>query len=780
LEPAREPVAEGRTWLLLAAVAGVLGLALIWDSARSLSATYDEVTYLEVGARWWRDGERVGITRMGSPLLFWKLQQAPVYWALDRLGRGALIDDPIRRQAELLPMVRIGASWIWLAGLSLTAWWARLLNGPTAGAAAAWLYALSPNLLAHGALITMEAPLVAASTSMLMAFWAFLKDGRRRWFWASAILGGLAFSCKFSVVLFPPILAVVWWSDGLRTGEPRPELARRAVRIAVGMAAYVAALLLSDFALTGFAVLPLSPTSGDHPSLVGRFGALGPVIARLYETPLPQDWVGFANQVQHQRSGGPSYLLGETRMTGWWYYYLVAAAVKAPLSFWLLAAWRLAIAVRPGARSGPSDRMLVQVMALFLVVTAIGSSRNYGFRYLLPLAPLAIVWVSRIIRGEPGRRIDAVVFTLGLAGQAIAVAAIHPNELTYFHALAGGPEGGRRILADSNLDWGQGLRSLARLQRERPEFRDLTFYYFGDTDPAHYGVVGTCYTVNAVDDHSALPPIDEAPTSYLAVSASLQFGPWAPPGFFRGLDGASPVATTDDYTVAIYRSIQVPAPREAVFQAVGEFGDPPQQLGRVDQLAEGDGEVLDEDEVFLAAEDPDGEAAVGHPGVELQEDAAVAVVDRAADRDEGDQGAALGVDAPRPDVDGLPAVEPGGDHGLPAATRGGEFEAGALDEFADRPLDVGVGGLGRLVRPERLGRGARVGLHAADRQPAAHAEATRPEVRERAPRADDGHGRHRAGPLLSQSSWTSSEAIRSSKALDASFIVLSGPTIFRK
>ena len=36
------------------------------------------------------------------------------------------------------------------------------------------------------------------------------------------------------------------------------------------------------------------------------------------------------------------------------------------------------------------------------------------------------------------------------------IALIHPHELSYFNAAAGGPIGGRRVLSDSNLDWGQG------------------------------------------------------------------------------------------------------------------------------------------------------------------------------------------------------------------------------------------------------------------------------------------------------------------------------------
>ncbi len=205
-------------WLTLVCAAAVVGLTLLLDSIRWTSATYDEVAYLRVAARWWRTGEQSEITRMGSPLTFWRLQQAPVLWTLDRLGRRELIDDPIGHQQELLPLVRAGALWIWLAALLLCACWSRRLYGPRAMALAAWLFALSPNLLAHGGLATMELPLLACTTGMLCLFWTFLDTGRRRWFWASAGMGGLAVSCKFTTVLFPPILAVIWWLDGWRRG----------------------------------------------------------------------------------------------------------------------------------------------------------------------------------------------------------------------------------------------------------------------------------------------------------------------------------------------------------------------------------------------------------------------------------------------------------------------------------------------------------------------------------------------------------------------------------
>ena len=59
--------------------------------------------------------------------------------------------------------------------------------------------------------------------------------------------------------------------------------------------------------------------------------------------------------------------------------------------------------------------------------------------------------------------------------------------------------------------------------------------------------------VNAVEDQSRLPDLSTVTTRYLAVSASLQWGPWGPAGFFRELNDVKPERFTDDTTIAIYR-----------------------------------------------------------------------------------------------------------------------------------------------------------------------------------------------------------------------------------
>jgi hypothetical protein len=59
--------------------------------------------------------------------------------------------------------------------------------------------------------------------------------------------------------------------------------------------------------------------------------------------------------------------------------------------------------------------------------------------------------------------------------------------------------------------------------------------------------------VDAVSDQSGLPDIHTVTTRYLAVSASLQYGPWGPAGFFVELNSRTPIRMTDDKTIAIYR-----------------------------------------------------------------------------------------------------------------------------------------------------------------------------------------------------------------------------------
>jgi hypothetical protein len=527
---------------------------LIWDAAGRVGSTYDEVTYLNVAAEWWRTGRQESIARMGSPLTFWKLQQAAVLAWLDASGRGGWIDHPEPNRAWLLPVVRRGAVWIWVVGLVATAVWAGMVYGPAARAVAAGLFAFGPNLVAHGTLITMEAPVTACAAVSGLGAWIWLDRGWRGGWWLSAVAAGVGLSCKFTILAFVPLIGVGQaWVLMRRGNRFWAEVVPRVVGCGVG---YLVVMAAVDGVITGGAAIPLSETRGEHPALEAWVGPeLSRVLGGFLEQRWPQDFVAFVRQMQHQASGGPSYLLGERRPRGWFHYYLVALAVKLPLGVLMMMGAR-AVWDRRVARGRPADGLLLVIPLGLLGLASIGSTRNYGVRYLLPAAPAMVVWMAGLVRAGWGGR---VVCGLGLTMTGLATMGIHPHELTFFNRLAGGPAGGRWILADSNLDWGQGAPELARLQRQRPELADLTTYYFGQGDPGDYGVQGRRIVIDASSDPSGMPRRIEAETAYVGVSSSLIWGPWGPEGVFERLREIEPVAWTGDRTIAVYRREDVVA-----------------------------------------------------------------------------------------------------------------------------------------------------------------------------------------------------------------------------
>jgi hypothetical protein len=100
-------------------------------------------------------------------------------------------------------------------------------------------------------------------------------------------------------------------------------------------------------------------------------------------------------------------------------------------------------------------------MAVFMGVY-MTSTINIGHRYLLPVYPFLYVLASRIAAPWPkvkNARIPILVSTLCFLAALPGSLLIHPHYISYFNELVG-PSNGYKYLADSNIDWGQGLLQL--------------------------------------------------------------------------------------------------------------------------------------------------------------------------------------------------------------------------------------------------------------------------------------------------------------------------------
>jgi 4-amino-4-deoxy-L-arabinose transferase-like glycosyltransferase len=363
--------------------------------------------------------------------------------------------------------------------------------GPAAALFAVALVALDPNFVAHAGIVHTD---VAAAVAFLAAVLAWEHAARRPTalrLLAAAVVLGLALATKFSTVLLLPILLLQSLIAARRDPRPWRAAARAGARLAV--VAFAALLVvLSIYVPVTSRMDPQEQRRVIHEKIAAS-GAprLSAAIESLVSVsrPLAHYAGGLASVVRTGTVGQElNYLAGKTSLRGFPSYFFVAFALKSTLAF--LAVTLLAVVFffrRPSQFREEGRLFLLPVAVLFLA--SVGSAYNIGIRHMLPVYPfLALAGAAVFARlsenhagGRWPRRPAAVVLALLPLLSGYELLRIHPHELSYFNPLSGGPERGRWILSDSNVDWGLDLKRLAA-ELSRRRVTDPTIVYFGGDD----------------------------------------------------------------------------------------------------------------------------------------------------------------------------------------------------------------------------------------------------------------------------------------------------------
>lgn len=495
------------------ALALVLMFALEVSSARVKSPTYDEPFYLTRGYAFVKTGDRHILTGAPLPLTAWN--GLPLLLLPDL---NLETDHPTWEGADFHD---VSEHFLWESGndvdavmflarlptmvlsllLAATAHrWARELYGRRVGWLALFLAVLSPNLLAHARLTSVDLGMTAFFFLACYRFWRYLEaPTRANLLWAGVALG-LSQGTKFSAPLIFPIWAAV--GAGylfLKRSAGGESLPRRTASLALAGAGMALIGFLTLWATYGFGLAPLAEGGIPVPAAT-HFREWGHISDRLAG-------------VEGRRA--PAFLMGRYSDTGWPGYFPVAFSLKTPLPVLILLLW----AAIQSRRRWRRELALILPPLLFFAFSLF-SKLNLGYRYILPVLPFVLVYASKIAAGSwPvararwGRALVAV-----LAGwYALGSLCIAPHYLAYFNELAGGPDGGWRYLVDSNLDWGQDAILLARHLEERGVER-VKLAWFGESRPAYYGV-----------DYDPLPAWPPS----AAEMAARTFSPVAPaPGLY--------------------------------------------------------------------------------------------------------------------------------------------------------------------------------------------------------------------------------------------------------
>ena len=362
------------------------------------------------------------------------------------------------------------------------------------GSQQAWLACLflisAPPVLGHAGVAALDVPGSALCVFALYWLFRWVESTSLRHALLFGLTAGLAVASKLYAIPYLAICIFALLAFGMLVTPRRVDFAQvlRRDRLLSAAVAVVTAAITLILAYGGhFETLntPGNQLRGAVEYVLGSQGSLhDAAISLVTHVPMPLALeklvLGIKMLEQHNIGGHFSYLLGQVSASGWWYFYPVDLAIKTPLPLLLFATagliWLL-------IRGWKLRQWLIAAPALcffsILAFCALYSHINIGIRHVLVLYPFMAIAAAQMVvtAWQSSRRLHShAAITALILLQASVLWTAFPDYLAYFNPIAARhPE---RFVVDSDLDWGQDLRRLENVIRER-NIQDLWLAYRG-------------------------------------------------------------------------------------------------------------------------------------------------------------------------------------------------------------------------------------------------------------------------------------------------------------
>ncbi len=256
------------------------------------------------------------------------------------------------------------------------------------------IIAVDPNILAHSRLVTTDIYSTSSFIATLFHLWKWLakKESRHFYYWCIAI--AIAQCCKPNNILLYAISLLPRYS--MPFGQ---QLRAPFLRILTGVLVFVLLQIIIINALFLFAGSWNS--LGQLPLKSDFFRAFREQWIAKIPLPLPKAYISSFDLVQYEREtfdGAPlNYLLGELRYKkGFAGYYLVCYMLKTPLvTIALTLAGILYSCIIKRVRKEALLFGYGPCLLMFLFLST--SSIQNGYRYLLPLACLSVIFSASFL-----------------------------------------------------------------------------------------------------------------------------------------------------------------------------------------------------------------------------------------------------------------------------------------------------------------------------------------------------------------------------------------------
>jgi hypothetical protein len=374
------------------------------------------------------------------------------------------------------------------------------LGGSWGGLLCLCAYVSMPSFLAFGPLVITD---VLIALFWILAVWQLPEMWRspsRLGVIKFAVILSAAFLTKFSSGLLFFVFVAVALSLRWRVvaEQPTDKVARRRWRRRAWLNLIKATLWAAMFVYVFYFVLSLNQST-DTFNIIPHFPAS--VLLRRLLMPV---WIYFTGLLFFALSAGSraTYILGHTYSHGVWFYFPTLFLLKSPLSFLLLLALCMAIALTLKSRSGAKASVIpagldfhwrsIWVSLIVFVGACMINRLNLSIRHFLIALELLILLLAPLPRMVQSLQLSnwrgaaaAKWGTIALAATSLATAVwAFPNYIPFLNVLSAGRPG-YLLVNDSNLDWNQSLPEVRKFAAERG-LNEILLDEYGFVEPAAY------------------------------------------------------------------------------------------------------------------------------------------------------------------------------------------------------------------------------------------------------------------------------------------------------
>ncbi len=385
---------------------------------------------------------------------------------------------PSPRRLEHLLAARVATILATLALALLVYFWAYDLYGEGPALAACLLCTLSPNLIAHGTLATTDMYHALGVVGSLFFFHRYLLQPTV----SRAIISGLVLALaqttkSFAMILYGVVFLTLALAMLRRTSLPSLTLKRVLLFTAIAALWFVAIINVAFCFDRTLSPLSSYYSGATSSSRVQRL----PLLAQL-RVPFPHPFLDGLHMMKVDEETGKTfgniYLLGKLgdhanpAFRGFKSYYAVAFFYKEPIALQILFLIGLVWICRHRklddfiAGEGP----LLIAATILVVCLSFFSRAQIGIRHILPALAIETIiagaaFVNFSSKPWPQKTLLSIL-VLWLAG---SVASYYPHMIPYMNEWVADRRFAYRILADSNLDWGQDGAVVDEFLKKNPD-----------------------------------------------------------------------------------------------------------------------------------------------------------------------------------------------------------------------------------------------------------------------------------------------------------------------